>query len=187
MIDYKKMREDHRPRNIKLLFLAESPPVPRDGHEPFFYNEADMPSYGLFQAMMKACLPDQWLAVKEDLLDLFENDKGFYLIDASDMPLQKSVKYRELKAIGKAGTVVNTIKNLAEEGSFANNKIKLVIIGVKMHGIFYDYLLRERSIPTSRGPFDRVILNKNPLPFPNNSAASDEFVRELNKIVRDME
>lgn len=185
MIDYKKLRCSHKPGAIKLLILAISPPEPWDGHEPFFYNEADMPAYGLFQATMKALYPDRWLGTKKELLDRFQNGSRFYLIDASDAPLKKRRK-TELEEIAETGAVIDTIRSLAEEGSFADSKIRLAIVGTTMFRVFHDYLLRHSPVQTSKGQFDIVIVHDKPLPFPHTKRSTEEFVQKLAKIAHDM-
>jgi len=180
MIDYERLRRNRKPKTIKLLLLAISPPVPWDGHEPFFYNEADMPAFGLFQATMRALYPDRWLSIKKELLDQLQNDSGFYLIDASSIPLKGDVK-DELEKIRQDGSVLDSIRQLAEDGSFADFQIRLVIIGKKMHRIFYRYL-DGAKLDTSKGHFVVSVVNDKPIPFPKTKRLTDQFVRDLSQM-----
>jgi len=183
MADYELLRREHKPDKIDLLFLAESPPVPWNGHTPFFYDEnEDMPSMGLFQTMMKALYPKDWRQVKKDFLTTFQIRSKYYLIDASSVPLEGKGRRKKFREIRAAGTVINTIKNLADEGSFEDGQIKLIIVGKTMHKIFYDYLIENSQIDTSIGRFVIVVLNKNPLPFPHTRESNEEFISELRRI-----
>ncbi len=183
MADYESMRREHKPKTIRLLLLAISPPMPWDGHNPFFYNEADMPAYGLFQATMNALYPDRWTRIKKELLDQFQNVSGFYLIDASSVPLKGDVN-DELEKIREYGSVLDSIKRLAEDGSFADRQIRLVIIGKKMHEIFHNYLNGAR-LDTSKGQFVVIVVNDVPIRFPKDKRLTDQFVRDLAKIFQD--
>ncbi len=179
MADYERLRREHKPDRIDLLFLAESPPIPRNGHTPFFYNEReDMPSIGLFQTMMKALYPEKWRQIKRDFLGNFKDMSRYYLIDASASPLEES-KGMKLREIRRTGGVIDDIRSLAEEGSFEGSQIRLIIIGSKVHKIFYDYLVGNPPIETSRGRFTIAVLNKEPLKFPRDRISTDNFIREL--------
>jgi len=184
MANYERMRRDHKPKKIDLLLLAESPPMPRNGHAPFFYDDSEgMVPYGLFQATMKALYPLQWLKVKTDFLTAFKDESRYYLIDASSVPLESKGRKKKFREIRAAGTVIDTIKNLADEGSFEGGQVKLIIVGKTMHKIFYDYLIENSQIETSKGRFVIVVLNKNPFAFPHTRESTEEFISELGRIV----
>jgi len=184
MADYEMLRRAHKPSTIDLLFLAESPPVPWNGHTPFFYDESeDMPSIGLFQTMMKALYPQEWRKVKKDFLTIFKTRSNYYLIDASSVPLEKKEKDRRLTEIKESGAVFDNIKRLAEEGSFEAGRISLIIIGSKVHEVFYGYLVGAPPIETSRGRYTIAVLNKEPLNFPRDRKSTDNFIRELRKLM----
>ncbi len=88
MISIQKAREKYRPTNIKLLFVAESPP---EDVKHFFYFE-DVPEQdSLFLEMMKVLYnvnePAPLIrAKKKSYLENFRDD-GYYLEDALDHPI----------------------------------------------------------------------------------------------------
>lgn len=183
MAHYESLRRAHKPSTIDVLLLAESPPVPRNGHTPFFYDEGeDMPSIGLFQTIMKALYPQEWRKVKKDFLTIFKEKSRYYLIDVSSIPLEES-KGRKMREIRRTGEVVNNIKALAEDGSFESDQIKLIIIGSKVHRIFYDCLTDSSPVETSKGRYTIAILNKEPLNFPRDRESTDNFIRELRRLL----
>jgi len=183
MNKYDRMREDYKPMTIDLLFLAESPPVPWNGHAPFFYNESEgMSPRDLFQFMMKALYPTQWRKVKKDFLTAFKKKSNYYLIDASRSPINGNKKKR-LSEIIEDDEVIRTIKHLAEEGKFKRDQIRLIIIGKGVHDQFYQYLIDNSHIDTSRGQYSMCILNKKPLNFPRGNRATEDFIRKLQTLV----
>jgi hypothetical protein len=183
MNEYDNMREDHKPKTIDILFLAESPPPPWDGHRPFFYNDRDgMVPRDIFQSMMKALYPTEWRQVKEDFLTTFKTKSKFYLIDASKSPIEGS-KSKRLSEIKKSGELIHAIRHLAGDGRFKGKQIRLIIIGARVHRKFYKYLLKNSPVDTPRGQYSIRILNESPLNFPRGNRATEEFIQKLRLLV----
>lgn len=98
---YSKMAEGYMPDEIKVLFIAESPPQPSyDEDEPlyYFYNVADKRKTSLAGRMAHICnipLSDSMynLGWKAEFLKRFK-ENGFFLIDYCYTPLNKLGKIR---------------------------------------------------------------------------------------------
>ena len=102
MITITEAREKYRPANIKLLFIAESPP---EDVKRFFYYE-DVPEQdSLFIQMMRVIydLSDSAKVIranKKSLLDQFCAD-GFFLEDALDEPIGVKATEAKIRVIKK--------------------------------------------------------------------------------------
>ena len=88
---YSKARNKFKPREIRILLLAEGPPDSFDRH---FYFEDVKKQDSLFLEIMGILYPEQkkqYLAsgrdteLKRDLLQLFQED-GFFLLDLAEVP-----------------------------------------------------------------------------------------------------
>lgn len=88
MITIQEAREKYRPANIRLLFVAESPP---EDVKRFFYFEDVREQDSLFLEMMKVVYDVNepapiMRANKKSYLEKFRDD-GYYLEDALDHPI----------------------------------------------------------------------------------------------------
>ena len=90
---YKKMREEHRPQEIHVLFIGESPPKPKNSLIPYFYNERENSSRRLYGKIAYAL---ELREPKSKGLQDFAN-KRMWLTDIFDEPLKK-VKAENVEA-----------------------------------------------------------------------------------------
>lgn len=88
---YAGARNKYKPRDIRILLLAEGPPDNLDRH---FYFEDVKTQDSLFLEIMGILYPEekkQYLAsgreteMKQELLEMFRED-GYYLLDLSELP-----------------------------------------------------------------------------------------------------
>lgn len=88
---YASARNKYKPRQIRVLLLAEGPPDSLDRH---FYFEDVKKQDSLFLEIMGVLYPEQkkrYLAsgreteLKQELLSLFQED-GYFLLDLADVP-----------------------------------------------------------------------------------------------------
>lgn len=98
---FRELRKKYLPPEIvKVLFIAESPPQPRldelDNYR-FFYNPDSTTYDSFFYFTIKAIYCEVSKSKKEHLKD-FQND-GYYLLDGSDLPLNKFYDERERRSI----------------------------------------------------------------------------------------
>ena len=110
MLNYKELRERYKPREIKCLLIAESPPRSED--KRFFYNP-DQEKYDfLFKSVMEAIFPDfkkNRKGQKHRYLQRFK-EQGFYLIDAVDTPINDRKRRERNKIIRE--NLKNKIKEI---------------------------------------------------------------------------
>lgn len=97
-----KLRERYKPERIKVLFIAESPPKSAHDKVRFFYNPDQELWDHMYRAVMKVVFPEfvHRQGEKELWLRKFQS-LGFYLIDATDRPvnhLSPTERRRELTA-----------------------------------------------------------------------------------------
>jgi hypothetical protein len=90
--EYREAAERHRPEFIRILFLAESPPAILDnGQKSYFFFENNPGKDILFATIIKAVLDVKYrkkIDNKAGLLRQFQ-DKGFWLIDACEQPINR--------------------------------------------------------------------------------------------------
>ena len=84
----KQLRENYKPRSVKVLIVAESPPDSKMEEVRFFYNPKQERWDYLFRSIMKVVFPDFVFrsGEKECWLQRFKS-AGYYLIDATDQPI----------------------------------------------------------------------------------------------------
>lgn len=147
--DYLNLRNKYLPKNLKLVFILESPP--HSGG--YFYNPKGKTTEHLFSAMMRCVLnfaPDS----KEKGLKEFR-DKGYFLVDASYTPVnhlpraqRKHIILRDYK------TLVKDLRNL-----IGNKKIPVTLVKANICRLLEERLKKDRF----------NVINKNlVIPFPSN-------------------
>lgn len=126
----------YRPNNIKVLFIAESPPVPLpNGKKAFFYFEECPSNEMFFATIIKAVFGIDYrkgMFDKTELLTRFM-DEGYWLIDAVQTPINRqesetvSNPDRENLIRGAADDLKARIENLKSEGLF-NDDSGIILI-----------------------------------------------------------
>lgn len=101
-----QLRARYRPEIIKVLFVAESPPESRDDEVRFFYNPDPRQERWdhLYRSVMKAVFSDEFeyrLGEKDKWLRKFQGN-GYYLIDATDHPVNRLSSAKRRKEINDA-------------------------------------------------------------------------------------
>jgi len=103
MNKFEEARLKYKPEKIECLLIAESPPESRK--KRFFYFEDVREHDNLYRETMRVLYPEEAIDIKyirknkEQFLKRFKND-GFYLIDATDVPvnnLSKTDKRAQIK------------------------------------------------------------------------------------------
>jgi hypothetical protein len=103
-MNYESLRAANRPRDIRVLMIAESPPASESGR--FFYKVGVMTGDALFLDMMKVCFPEmashqtarQIRSRKAQYLAAFK-ERGYYLVDATDSPVAGLTKSQKMSAL----------------------------------------------------------------------------------------
>lgn len=163
---YDTLREQHRPKEIGVLFVGESPPDPGASEKRFFYSPTLFPADNLFRGLMLALYnagPSQLRASKPYWLNRFKED-GFWLEDLTDRPvnhLSDSDRRRaRLDAVPDAIARIRT----------SHASIGVVVCHTPT------FAALSKSLETGPGG----LLHDRPIPFPlgNHRAQFVELVRQ---------
>ncbi len=176
MEEYSISRNRFKPSNVKLLFVAESPPYSGG----YFYFVRTIGKDHLFRETMKALSvwplrrPLRKGFDKTGLLEEFCS-RGFFLIDTCERPVDRlSPKARRISIAREASGLASRAKDL-DPGS-------MVIVKKTVYGPVC-YALE------SIGLGDRI-LNTEPLPFPSHGNQKRyrlllrRWIRKLNHVSR---
>ena len=153
--DFESAQQKYKPKKIKHLLIAEAPPKIESGRYFYFENVQKGPT--LFLEIMKVLYPDDVskinvLEKKPQLLKRFKDD-GFYLIDASDTPMEDIRPAKKKKQLEKSlPSLVHKVRNLISEDT------KIILISKTVYEICYDRLRSEGF----------NVINKTPIPFPGS-------------------
>ena len=161
-------REQFRPNQVKVLFIAEAPPCASDR---FFYFTDVRKGDSLFLHLIREVFPDlknkaaiQLRNRKEELLYRFQ-EEGFYLEDSLQHPLPKGTSAaQKLKFI-----IEGQEKLISRLEAFKN--AKLVLLSSTVFKANYDYLCG----------LGYSVLNDTAIPFPG-SGQQTNFKNAFQKI-----
>lgn len=149
-----ELRARYKPERIRLLFVAESPPNPRDGELRFFYNPELATWDHLFHALMEVVFDDYQRRAhpKSYWLRRFQ-EAGFYLIDATDEPVNH-LRGRERRETLRAALPYK----LAEMRELVSRETPIVLVKKNVFELMAGPL-REQGMN---------VIHDAPLPFPSN-------------------
>jgi len=153
-VNFNRARRKYRPRNIRLLLIAESPP----SSGGFFYFPMTIGKDHLFRETMKAL--DLWPrnepmrkgVDKRPMLLRFQS-MGLYLLDTCDFPVDK------LRPMKRRKSVLQQIPRLVNDVIEADP----LHIFVLKSSIFNPVIIALRESGLSSR-----ILNSGPVPFPSH-------------------
>ena len=132
MSSYDPIREKYRPKHIKILLIAESPPPAPDiqSSRQFYYTDRIRKDDRLFTNTIRALYPEteeykeiQLEEYKQEWLHRFQAD-GWYMIEALNVSQQHEItkKQRQERIRKNLPRLIAQVKELAEE----NTKIILI-------------------------------------------------------------
>ena len=169
--DYAQARARYKPRTIRVLFVAESPP----SSGGFFYFSKTIGKDHLFRETMKALSlwplghPLRKGLDKTGLLEEFRS-RGFFLIDTCDRPVDRlSPKARRISIAREAPSLARRAKKLDPDSIVI---VKQTVYGPVRHAL------------ETAGLGDRI-LNTEPLPFPSHGNQRRYRLR-LRRLIRNM-
>lgn len=146
---YASARNKYKPRQIRVLLLAEGPPDSLDRH---FYFEDVKKQDSLFLEIMGVLYPEQkkrYLAsgreteLKQELLSLFQED-GYFLLDLADVPCS-------LLEGGIETEVPELLKRLSK---LIDKKTPVILIKANVYDLCYVTLTESGySVHPERMPF----------------------------------
>jgi hypothetical protein len=95
---YESLRDQYRPKHLRILLIAESPPDPNHSEKRFFYSPV-LRIDNLFRSVGKA--------VYGNAIDVHDKvgvltrlrDDGFWLIDAVETPINKLPTFQRKKLV----------------------------------------------------------------------------------------
>lgn len=124
MNDYNKVRQKYRPKHMRALIIAESPPPAADieSSRQFYRSDRIRKDDRLFVNTMKALYPetgkmkeDQLEEEKEEWLQRFQAD-GWYMIEALEESQEHEVtkQQRQAKIRAALPQLIKRVRKLAE-------------------------------------------------------------------------
>ncbi len=152
--DYANAREKYRPINIRILFVAESPP----SSGGYFYFPRTIGKDHLFRETMKAL--ELWPTTapmgknidKRPLLERFRS-RGFFLIDTCELPVDKLLPHERNKVISsEAPGLAHRVRQLDPD--------HVIVVKKTVHAYVCDSLGRAGLLAK--------VLNRQPIPFPSH-------------------
>ena len=152
--DFNRSRRKYRPRKVRFLFIAESPP----SSAGFFYFGTTIGKDHLFRETMKALelwprnQPMRRGIDKRSMLRHFQS-MGFYLLDASVFPVDK------LRPLERRKAVLNQTGRLVRDVIEANPMHILIVKSSILNPV--RIALRDAGLRAR-------VLNTRPVPFPSH-------------------
>jgi hypothetical protein len=146
---YASARNKYKPRNIRILLLAEGPPDSLDRH---FYFEDVKRQDSLFLEIMGILYPEQkkqYLAtgreteLKQELLEMFRDD-GYFLLDLSELPCSLL-----------EGTLEDEVAALPDRlARLIDKQTPIILIKANVYDLCYEMLLANGyRVHPDRMPF----------------------------------
>ena len=163
--EYLSLRHRFQPTNIKLIIIAESPPV----SGLYFYNPRGRSSEPLFAALMRQLHYSP--GTKEDGLHEFQR-RGWLLVDATYEPVNTAEANRDNVIARDYPQLVNDLKSL-----IADRPTPLILIKANVCRILGPKLEAEGFNVLNRG---RAIY------FPS-TGRQKEFQKQFAEIIRSIE
>ena len=98
-----ELRKAYKPEKVKCLFVAESPPESNDNEVRFFYNPRQERWDHMYRSLMKAVFPyfEYLPGEKDKWLRKFQG-QGYYMIDATDIPINQCSASERRRALNDA-------------------------------------------------------------------------------------
>lgn len=162
-------REQFRPEEVRVLFVAEAPPCADDR---FFYFTEVYKGDSLFLYIIRTVFPELWdiptkglRGMKEELLYRFQ-EEGYFLEDSLAMPLPKGVTSSQKLHLIKEGK-----EKLHEKIQVFKSSAKVVLLSSSVFKATYEYLIS----------LGYNVLNDSAIPFPG-SGQQARFKEEIAKV-----
>jgi hypothetical protein len=149
-----KLRKRYKPKTVKVLFVAESPPVSDDDKVRFFYNPRQERWDYMYRAVMEAVFPDfQYFPDEKDKWLRKFQKHGYYMIDATDMPVNR------ISAAKRHQILKDSVKLKQDEISkLVTKKTPIVLIKKNVFEVFNE--------PLRNAGYN--VIHEEFLPFPSH-------------------
>lgn len=153
------------PKEIKVLFIAESPPYYKEGKDPqYFYFEKLVKAELLFYTLIKAIYDVDFsksMHSKEEYLNKLKED-GYFLMDAVNYPINKDDNGKNINNNKREKIMYSNLSifeknyNLLKSEGYINSRTKIIIIKKTTFNTLYR-LLKANVIHNSYVPFPSYI------------------------------
>lgn len=138
MPSIQELRERYKPKRVKYLLIAESPPESPPGELRFFYNPEQEKGDYFFRSVMEVIFPefkDQYKkGGKGKYLERFK-EAGFFMMDAVDTPVNK-IPAKEKARLIKS----NVDSKVSEIQKLVSKDAPIFLIKKNIFHVYYDAL-----------------------------------------------
>ena len=173
IMKYEKAAEGYIPKKIKYLFIAESPPHKpiKSGDMKYFYFDKITVGDALLKNTIESIFSKKYDSSKKGFWLRELRDKGFFLIDAVDYPIDQfkgDMKKRNRHIRLNFNTLIEKLKKLG-----IDRNTKIVLIKKNIFEILGEKLKEEGF----------NVLNAKLLPFPDWGINAERYQKELREIL----
>lgn len=163
------LRERYKPDQVRVLFVAESPPDSNEGDVRFFYNPRQERHDHMYRSVMKAVFPEfeYHPGEKESWLRRFQG-AGCYMIDATDRPVNLLLPAERQKVLD------NSLERLLSE-------IRKLIVPETPIILIKKNIFETFNQPLRDAGFN--VLHNSFLPFPSHGHQA-QFIEACGKCLR---
>ena len=172
-IEYERSALKYKPekKKIEYLFIAESPPhrPTKDGKPRYFYFDDVMDKDNLLRYIIKGVFSEKYNKNDKKRCLGRLRDKGFFLIDAVEYPIDNLPEGKERNDHVKKNIhiLLEKIKDLV------NNDTKIILIKRNI----FEILIKKLKAPEFN------VINKKLLPFPSRGW-QNKFSEELSELLK---
>jgi len=163
------LRNHYKPKTVKVLFVAESPPESIDKEVRFFYNPRQERWDHMYRSVMEAVFPDyEYHRGEKDIwLNKFK-EYGYFLVDATDRPVNHLLpRDRRIELNAAVKGKISEIKTLV-------SKSKPIILVKKNVFLAFNRPLRDAGYN---------VIHETFLPFPSHGHQA-RFIEECGNCLR---
>lgn len=171
---FEQVRLQYKPKRIKYLLVAETPP--KSDSKRFFYFEKVDKQDSLFLETMKLLYPEitghfdtkTIRRKKKEFLERFKCD-GFYLIDSLDSPFDRRYSSSQKVKLIKAGQkeLLTKLKGLLHQNT------QVILIAVPVFRANFEFL-KNNGIP---------VVNKESIDFPG-SGGQKKYIEKMKRLIK---
>ncbi len=185
--EYRKLRkeckEKYKPEEIKVLFIAESPPAVKEGGKmSYFYLEDNPGSEVLFATLVEALYYEKYRKdkknkeelsnKKKELLNKLKKD-GYFLIDAVECPINKDEKGKGIPDKKREKIIKDKISELLKElERLISHETKIILIKNSVFNVLHSVLKEEGY----------NVLNETKIAFPVYNC--QDVVNEIRRLLK---
>jgi hypothetical protein len=160
---YENAAEKYKPKKIRVLFIAESPPFFKEEKKrAYFYFEDNPGKDVLFATLVKAIYDFDYrknTEEKKKLLTQFKED-GFFLIDAVEYPINRDKNWRMLRNKEREVIIKEEFPNLLnkldkfKKDELIDSETRIILIKKIVFNALFPVLKQSEYNVINRGKID---------------------------------